>query len=296
MQLVSRGVELHVGRHRRWAILRRSSFVSNVRLCSLGMLELQGTIEEAVSVACGKGGADSTGELPLRDDVQHREERHVNEGVHAGRRSANLDGHLSALSNHLKSCCLGKVGFGNVPSHQLLHPSLLRTGITGSPTPSNSFEPSVKDNSSYLCRSQSGSMLTECSEFDTIASTVQREEGGLRRQANHCGKTQIDDGLRLSKTIANASGPSRPCEMSTERPVLGTARAKAFNDGNCMNQSNVLQNRPFFNGGVVGMLYQWALTIHSLFYSRQSNKNEIDQKLEIVKRKLHQGYQQAENS
>ncbi|MCO5577225.1 hypothetical protein L7F22_031050 [Adiantum nelumboides] len=166
-------------------------------------------------------------------------------------------------------------------------------------------------------------MLTECSEFDTKGSTghswglttpeergsathdkyppsgtVQREEGGIKRQANDCGKTQIDDGLRLSKTIANASGPSRPCEMSTERPVLATARAKTFNDGNSMNQSNVFQNRPFLNGSVVGRSCARAKsnTNSSSLHPSNSSKNEIDKKLEIAKRKLHQGYQQAENA
>ncbi|KAI5069327.1 hypothetical protein GOP47_0015628 [Adiantum capillus-veneris] len=225
------------------------------------------------------------------------------------------------------------------------------TEIGASLIPPNSMEASVKDNLSHLCRSQSGSMLTECNELDIKVSTghswglttpedrgsaihdkyppsnkAGREEAGLKRQAtSNCGKTQTDDGQPLLKIIANGSGPGRPCndddglpsktiangsgsgrpcnEISTAKPVSAdVARAKALNNGSSMRQSNDLPSRLTKNACARAKPTADAksldqIKICNVDESRvMSSKNQTDKRLEIAKRKLHEGYQQAENA
>ncbi|MCO5575881.1 hypothetical protein L7F22_029687 [Adiantum nelumboides] len=172
-------------------------------------------------------------------------------------------------------------------------------------------EPLVKDNSYYLLRSQSGSILTDISDLETKASTnhpwghtTPEERGSATRdvyppsgtfgkgnslmkgQTSQCDKAHRDVdngwGLQAPKGMVNAIKPGRQrTEVSKLKPTSGGKHASSRD---AVVRTNSVQRAAMINAS------------SSDKSSLLCEKNEVDQRLEIAKRKLHQGYQLAENA
>ncbi|KAI5058569.1 hypothetical protein GOP47_0026739 [Adiantum capillus-veneris] len=214
----------------------------------------------------------------------------LNESVHpeAGALSVDLSKLFSFIDEEI--CTEGKDGNGHL----------------------SCVEPSVKDNSNYLSRSLSGSMLTDSSDFDTKASTnhpwghrTPEERGSATRDvyppSGNLGKEQLslkgqtsqrekghrgmnnEWGLQAAKGMANSTNQGRQCiEASKVKP---TADGKRASKHDAVNRTHIAQRAVAINASIAD---KSCLLKHE--------RNEVDQKLEIAKRKLHQGYQQAETA
>ncbi|KAH7307425.1 hypothetical protein KP509_22G058100 [Ceratopteris richardii] len=198
--------------------------------------------------------------------------------------------------------------------------------------PSDAFGLSVKDNLSYSCRSQSGSVLTDCSELDpkssnccplAIATTVEERGSATRdmhfpasrvkrertgtEEEKYCGKSQGSHTQAL-KSTANHSCPGRNAAVTKVKANVVLVRTKpavdaVIMDGSKMNMhaNSVDRACTKVKSTVDDKSIRWnCSTTHmgdlDKMSSQKSHNDETSHKIENVKQKLHQGYEQAVNA
>ncbi|KAH7290102.1 hypothetical protein KP509_30G031900 [Ceratopteris richardii] len=177
---------------------------------------------------------------------------------------------------------------------------------------SSSVEPSVKDNTAYLSSSQSGSMLTDSSDFDVKASTnhpwglmTPEERGSVTRDVYPPGKFEREAstlGGHSSRHDKGQSARDNRCSLQ-EASKGSTSGSSAQQHGDVAKLKLTTEGRQVQNSRHVVMNNAHIVQrpevrakIADKSSLMKSDKTQIDHKLEIAKRKLHQGYQQAENA
>lgn len=188
---------------------------------------------------------------------------------------------------------------------------------------SNSLELSMKDNLYYnSSKSQSGSILTDGSDCNAMASTSRNwgfrapEERGSttrdlyysgsaeryrdstpRGSTSQCGNDQEVlnkvGGLSASKSVTSGSGPGRPSnDITKARVTAGTATGRSANDLLKTNRTQDIQKSVRLDPSS----FEKSVKPSTLNRSTFTDKSQVAQRLEMSKRKLHEGYQQAENA
>lgn len=188
--------------------------------------------------------------------------------------------------------------------------------------PSDSNEPSTKSTMHNSCRSQSGSGLTYSSDCDARVSTSQTwelqtpGEMGSATRDNHISERSekvlepVSRGLPASSDMGHR-GTNHPSDskLSSKTFTKNLNAARTSNDGSKMRvasctgaagkslkDSSDLNRNLHTQKSSVPQLIEGDRTVKPSAINKSADKAQVEQKLEIAKRKLHQGYQQAENA